>query len=371
MTILDKTKMRKDVMKICSKGSRLQAKGAADFIRLEENKDFDLMRYMAKIAEGNKEFFIRFPKKDDSVKDLYDLLSYEEQVSLAKLFRHSVEYAADAELNTYPISDYVKIELVDLDGVPAEWQIVPGAIEDKVLLYFHGGGQVIGSPKYLRLLTVELAKLSKMKVLSVDYRLAPEHPFPAGLEDSITAYKWLLNNGYDAKNIIFGGDSSGGNRVLSALLKIRDESIELPRGAFALSPAIDYSDESETVYKNAETDPILADVGVFWWDPAYVRDEDPYNPYISPIHADLKGLPSILLQVSTCEMLYDHSTRFYERAKAAGVDITLQEWDDMMHVWQSFGIYRLPESQEAIDKIIEFINNLLGSKKLETISSTT
>jgi acetyl esterase/lipase len=247
---------------------------------------------------------------------------------------------------------------VDAGGVPAEWQIVPKAANNKVILYFHGGGFVMMSPKTHRLLTLEIAKITKMRVLSVDYRLAPEHPHPAALEDCVKTYKWLLSQGFKAKNIVIAGDSAGGNLTLTTLIKLRDIGIELPAGGVALSPATDLTNSSETFYKNAETDPILADRGVFWWTTSFLAGADPSDPYISPLLADLKGLPPLLLQVSTTEMLYDHSTRFIERAKAAGVNATLQEWNDTIHVFQGFGLKALPEAKEAIEKIGNFICNL-------------
>lgn len=358
MTIFDAKKIRKDVLKIVNKINRIQGSGAISFLNLEENKGIDLKKHMEKNAEGNKLFFQKLANNDESIKELSNFLSEDEILVLTRLYRHSVDYYAENQIKTYSFPEDIKIESINIDGILAEWQVVPKARKDHVLLYFHGGGHVVGSPKYSRLITVEIAKITRLKVLSIDYRLAPEHPFPAGLEDCIASYKWLLKEGYSPKNIIIGGESAGGNLCFATLIKLRDEGLTLPTGAIALSPVLDYTSESQTIYSNAATDPILADVGIFWWNFVYVKNADSYNPYISPIYADLKGLPPLLLQVSTSEMLHDSSTRFFERAKAAGIDITLQEWDDMMHVWQNFGIYILNESREAIDKIGEFINNL-------------
>ncbi|MFX1274984.1 MAG: alpha/beta hydrolase [Promethearchaeota archaeon] len=357
MPFLDKSKMREDVLKLIERNTNLQMKAVAAFLGLEENKGYNLMKLMRKVGKANEEYYKIISNSDRSIAELENVLTNDEKLFLAKLFRYGESSLVDEYLEENPLPDDIKIESVDLDGIPAEWQAVPNVSEDRVLLYFHGGGQVLGSAKMHRLFTLEIGKAAKIKILSVNYRLAPEHPFPAGFEDCFNSYKWLLKNGYVPKNIVIGGDSSGGNHALAILLKIRDEGMELPIGGFALSPAIDYTLESKTKYTNKETD-MLSDYGVFWWDLTYVAGQDPYNPYISPVHADMKGLPPLLLQVSTCEMLYDHSTRFYERAKAAGVDITLQEWDDMLHVWQALGLYELSESKEAIDKIGEFVQNL-------------
>jgi len=279
---------------------------------------------------------------------------------IAKFFRFVINYSTDIRFEQYPLPEDVEIKKVNVGSVPAEWQIVPGTINDRVLLYFHGGGMVLMSPKTHRRLTIELAKLTKMRLLSVDYRLAPKHPFPAGLEDCVRAYDWLLSQGFKAENIVIAGDSAGGNLTLATLIKLRDDGIPLPAGAVAMSPGIDYTNNSKTILENAKTDPILADIGVFWWPPAYLAGADPNNPLISPVLADLKGLPPILIQVSKSEMLYDHSTRFVERAKTAGLDVTLQEWEDTTHVFQYFGFIDLPEAKEALTKIGEFINELIN-----------
>jgi monoterpene epsilon-lactone hydrolase len=358
MPILDKSKLRPDVLKLIKQTEKLQLKGAFEFLKNKENRGFQLQAYMQKIAEHNEKFFQKAASQELNIDDLYGIFTDEELRMLAKFFRFEVEYAMDNLAKQHPLSENVKIEEIDAGGVLAEWQIIPEADKSKVILYFHGGGMVLMSPKTHRTLTVELAQLTKMRVLSVDYRLAPEHPFPASLEDCVSAYKWLLSQGYKAENIIIAGDSAGGNLTLSTLIKLRDDGTDLPRGAVALSPATDYTHDSKTLFENAPTDPILADTGIFWWLTGFLAGADPNNPLISPLKADLSGLPPILIQVSTTEMLYDQSTRFAEKAKAAGVDITLQEWNDMIHVFQGFGMYDLPEAKEALDKIRIFIQNL-------------
>ena len=356
-TFFDNSLMREDVAKILIRNNRAQMKAAADFMSRKENKKFDFMDILSKISDANEDYYDIISNSNRSLQELADVLTYEEKIFIAKLYRYAEERVAESKSKNYPIPKNVKIKEINIDFVYAELQIPPGVNEDRILLYFHGGGQVLGSAKVHRLFTIELAEVTSMSVLSVNYRLAPEHPFPTGLEDGLYSYKWLLKEGYQPKNIIIGGDSSGANITLALLLKLRDKGIPLPTGAFALSPPIDYTQESKTKYTNKETD-FLSDVGVFWWDLTYLAGKDPYNPYISPVHADLKGLPPILLQVSTAEMLYDHSTRFFKRAEAAGVDITLQEWDGMMHVWQVYGLFELPESEEAIKKIGQFVQDL-------------
>jgi len=358
MPILDKSRLRPEVLKLIEQTEKDQLKGAFKFLKDKENRGFQLQSYMDKIAEENAKFFENAASKELDIDNLYGIFTNEEVRMLAKFFRFAVDYTIACQLQQHLLPEDVTIEEIDAGGVPAEWQIVPGADKTKVILYFHGGGMVLMSPKTHRALTIRIAQLTKMQVLSVDYRLAPEHPFPASLEDCTTAYKWLLSKGYNANNIIIAGDSAGGNLTLTSLIKLRDEGISLPIGAVALSPATDFTNESSSMFENSPTDPILADVGLFWWLTSFLAGADPNNPLISPLYADLTGLPPLLIQVSTTEMLYDHSTRFAKRAKSAGVNVTLQEWKDTIHVFQGFGLYDLPEAEEALNKINEFIHDL-------------
>lgn len=333
-----------------------QMEGIFEFLKREENQGVDFQALWNKVMEGNALFF----KREAEIEDLYGLLTDEEMLFLAKLLRFSFEYGANIEQKKFPIPEDVKIKIIDAGGVPAEWQTVSGAIENRVLLYIHGGGMVMGSPNSHRLLTVALGEVTKMRVLSVDYRLAPEHPYPAPLEDCTAVYNWLLSTGIKPENIVIAGDSAGGNLTLTTLIKLRDDGTPLPAGAVCLSPVTDYTGSDESFFENAETDPVLADIGLFWWGPAYLAGADPSDPLVSPLYADLKGLPPLLLQVSTCEMLYSDSTRLVERAKAAGVDAILETWDDMMHVWHALGLHDLTESKEAIAKIGEFVKKLFA-----------
>jgi len=189
-----------------------------------------------------------------------------------------------------------------------------------------------------------------LKVLSINYRLAPEHPHPADTNDCVSAYKWLLSSGFLSKNIIIAGDSAGGNLALLSLLKLRDAGFPLPAGTICLAPATDMAQTGESVKKNCHTDILLGDLGYIWWFQAHLAGTDPYDPAVSPLYADLKNLPPILIQVSTSEMLFDDSKRFFERAKEVGVDITLQSWDDALHVFQRY-TPDLPEAKEAMKNI--------------------
>jgi acetyl esterase/lipase len=335
--------------------------GVFEFLKTEEGKEFNFQKIYKRLLDANELFF----KKEKSIEELTNLFSEKERMFMVKLLRYAFNYGETENQKRFPIPKEIKIEKININGIPAEWQAITGAMKDKVLLYLHGGGWMMGSPNTIRMLTAELAKTTKMRVLSVDYRLAPEHPFPAALEDCIAVYKWLLSTGIKPKNMIIAGDSAGGNLTLTTLIKLRDEGIPLPAGGIPLSPATDLSyveDISlldELYLKNAATDPILADIGVYWWSYIYIAGSNPKDPLISPVFADLKGLPPLLIQASTCEMLYSEIKRVYDRAKKVGVNITLQTWDDMVHVFQGFGLHQLPESEEAIKKIGEFTRNIL------------
>ncbi|MHA1931383.1 MAG: alpha/beta hydrolase [Promethearchaeota archaeon] len=360
MSLLNRDKIRPDVLEILDEGQKILIQATPEFLKQEENKNVNLQALFMKVLEENKKLITRAANQEGFLESMYEMLSKEEMLFVAKFLRFTSDFTADVRLKEAPIPEDVKIEIIDAGGVPAEWQIVPGAIEERVLLYFHGSAMVIMSPKTHRRLTVEIAKATNMRVLSVDYRLAPEHPFPAGLEDCTTAYKWLLSTGIKSENIIIAGDSAGGNLTLASLLKLKDEGISLPAAAITLSPGTDYTEESKTFYENAETD-ALASGGIFWCIPAYLAGKEPYNPLISPLFGNLKDLPPLLIQVSKSEVLYDHSTRLYERAKAVNINVILQEWDDMPHVFH-FYFDQLPESRNAIEKIGEFVKEIFKNK---------
>ncbi len=349
MNILDKSKLRPQILDIMEDIEKVSLMATEEFLKKKENQGVDFHAIWKKVAMGN----VRALKGDN----MHGYMSKEEQIFLAKFFRHSVEYRS-TYLQKYvsPISKDVVCTQVNADGVAAEWQSFPSAKNDTVFLYFHGGGYIMGSPNFRRLLTINLSKITNMRVLSVDYRLAPENPYPAGLEDCILVYKWLLSCGFKPNNIIIGGDSAGGYFTIMTLVNLRNDETPLPAGAVCLAPATDLTLKSESYFKNASTDPILSNLGIFWWAESFLAGKDPYS--VSPLYVNLSGLPPILIQVSTSEMLFNDSTRFAERAKAAGVDITLQTWDDTLHVFQDFD---LPESTEALVKIKEFVQRHISS----------
>jgi len=357
MTILNKAKLRSDILALSQRQQTQILQGLGEYLQKEENQDMDFAGIMSRVLEGN-EYFFKNKKVDDYLRNL---LSYDEQCFLARVFRYGAEYLATINQRRMPLSQDVEIEKGEIKGIPVEWQFVPDTHPDRIFLYIHGGGWILGSPQEHRLLSIAIAKEIKLKAVSVDYRLAPENTHPAHLEDCVAVYKWLISNGTKAENIIMGGDSAGGHLTLTTLLYLRDNGLPLPAGAILLAPATDLSLSDESFFNNGETDPVLSDAGLFWWFSSYISSSDAKDPSVSPLFADLKGLPPLLFQVSSCEMLYSDTTRFVEKARDSGVDVTMEVWDDMLHVFQSSGLEELPEAQEALDNIKSFADKVFGN----------
>ena len=360
MTVSNKDKLTPQINALLEEYQKLQMQAISKFLKIKENQEINFLDLWKKMGEANTRW-VNTKGEGLTIDALYNLTTHEERLFLARLLQFIFNAMSDQKESESPLPEDIKIKQTKLDGVPAEWQIVPGASEDRVLLYFHGGGMVIGSPRDSRYFTVALGQATKMRVLSVDYRLAPEHPHPVGQEDCVKAYKWLLSSGIKPKNVIIGGLSAGGYYTLTTLLRLKDEGVPLPLGAVCLSPATDLriDEVDDSFFENAETDPILADAGLLLFCiPAYLAGKDPNDPYISPITGDVKGFPPLLIQASTCEMLYSGCKKLFEKAKDDGVDATFETWDDLPHGFQVFGLEILPEAQEAINHIKAFIEKL-------------
>lgn len=248
---------------------------------------------------------------------------------------------------------------VEIDGLHAEWILPSEATKSKVILYFHGGGYAVGSCLAHRPIVSKFVKGSGIGALVFDYRLAPEHPFPAALEDSLAAYHWLLAEGVSPSDIVFVGDSAGGGLCLAALLALRDQNAPLPAGAVALSPWTDVKNTGESWTTNAEVDTLTWRESQIVFAKYYAGDNDPGLPLISPLYGDLRGLPPLLLYVGGDELLRDDSTRFAEKAEAAGVDVTLRVGEKMFHCYPACAPL-FPEARQAMDEICAFIRNRIG-----------
>lgn len=242
------------------------------------------------------------------------------------------------------------VDQVEAGGVPAEWVAAPGVGQDRVLLYFHGGAYQIGSPATLRHLVALLSGAARARALSVDYRLAPEHPFPAAIEDALAAYRWLLASGIDPQFIAVAGDSAGGGLALGALAALRDAGAPMPAAAVLLSPWTDLALTGDSLRTRAAVDVMIKPDGMPETAALYLAGADPRHPYASPLYADLRGLPSMLIHVGDAEVILDDSTRLAARASEAGVEASLEIWPEMPHVFPAFAGL-LPEADRAIERI--------------------
>ena len=241
--------------------------------------------------------------------------------------------------------------------VGGEIVCAPGANprRDAVVLHFHGGGYTAGSAAAYRGLTARLSAACDRPALSVDYRLAPEHPFPAALEDCAAAYRWLVGEaGVVPRDLVLAGDSAGGNFMLALMVMLRDAGEVLPAAAVGLSAQFDMSLSGESVTARAHRDPMISPESIRNCAAAYLGAADPRDPLVSPLFADLRGLPPLLLQVGSEEMLRDDNARLAAKAEAAGVDVTFEEWPDMIHVWHLFSD-RLAEGRRALARIGAFV----------------
>lgn len=259
----------------------------------------------------------------------------------------------------FPLAEDVRCEPVDAGGVPAEWVTAPGVVEERVIYYLHGGGYLIGSIKTHRELVSRLSRAAGARVLIIDYRLAPEDPFPAAVADATAAYRWLISTGVNPARVVIAGDSAGGGLTAATLVALRDAGESLPAAGVCISPWVDMEGIGESMTKKAEIDPMVQREGIVEMAKAYLGDADPRTPLAAPIYADLKGLPPLLIQVGTSETLLDDAKRLAERAKSAGVEVVLEPWEEMIHVWHIFAAM-LPEGQQAIDRIGEFIRKHTG-----------
>lgn len=256
-----------------------------------------------------------------------------------------------------PLPDGTELQAVEANGVPCEWTSTPGVDPGRAILYLHGGGYVIGSIATHRGLVSRLTSATGSRALSVGYRLAPENPFPAAVDDATAAYRWLVSQGMEPSRVVIAGDSAGGGLALATLLALRDAGDALPAAGVCISPWVDLEGLGESMTRNADVDPIITKDGLMDMARMYLDGADPKSPLAAPLHGDLAGLPPLLIHVGSREMLLDDSTRFAEKAGLAGVDVTLEPWDEMIHVWHAFAPL-LPESQQAIDRIGEYVRKI-------------
>ncbi|MWC31232.1 alpha/beta hydrolase [Paenibacillus sp. MMS18-CY102] len=317
-----------------------------------------------------------------------DRTSVEQLEAIKQFLRQSGNYASkpveqirremDEAAARMPQHTDVTIQPVTIGHIDGEWVIPTDPLAElpsdqqpeqlrphnhRTILYFHGGGFIAGSSAFYRDLGARIAKASGASVLIVNYRLAPEFPYPAANDDCLYAYRWLCENGYTPSQIVLGGDSVGGSLVLMALLSLRDQGEKLPAGAFLLSPHTDLVHlDGESYTSRAALDPTGSWEGNQRILDDYLGGQSPHIPLLSPLRLNLHGLPNLFLQVGDHEVLLSDSLRLAERAKLAGVPVELEVWENMWSVFQALA-YLLPEAQQAIARIGEFVKGRLEGNR--------
>ncbi|MDA1134755.1 MAG: alpha/beta hydrolase [Proteobacteria bacterium] len=258
-----------------------------------------------------------------------------------------------------PLPDNTKFKRILAGNVYAEWITCGDVDTDKIFMFIHGGGYYRGSIAATRATVARISAEAKVRCLSIEYRLAPEHPFPAAVDDTYTAYNWLLKEGINPKNIIVSGQSAGGGLCLALLLKIKENNGFQPKGAVAISPWTDLSQSGKTMITNANIDPVISKQYLDRMANLYLSKTPNISPLASPLYGDLSGLPPMLVQVGSAETMLDDSKRFVERAKEAKVDVQIEVWEDMFHGWHG-SAHILKEAEEAIKSIGLFCRNLFN-----------
>jgi acetyl esterase/lipase len=265
----------------------------------------------------------------------------------------------DARGLAYRLAADVAVEPVTANGVRAEWTMTPPDARDAALLFLHGGGYVIGSLDSHRHLVAEAGRAAGITALALDYRLAPEHPFPAAVDDALAGYRYLLARSLDPGRVAIGGDSAGGGLVVAAMLAIRDAGLPQPACGWCISPWVDMEASGETMTSRAAADPSVQKAGILDMARLYLNGADPRSPLASPIYADLDGLAPLLIQVGATETLLDDALRLAKIAGAADVRVELEIWPEMIHVWHLFHP-ELDAGRRAIDRGGAFIRAALG-----------
>ena len=263
--------------------------------------------------------------------------------------------------SSIPLPKNIKYKSVVAGNVNAEWITCGEVNENRIFMFMHGGGYYRGSIAATRATVARISAEAKIKCLSIDYRLAPEHPFPAAINDTYSAYEWLVNEGINPKHIIVSGQSAGGGLCLALLLKIKDKNFSQPKGAVALSPWTDLYQTGKTMVTNEKIDPIISKKYLDRFAKLYFPDSYNMSYLASPIIGELSGLPDILIQVGSAETMLDDSKRFYKKAKKANVNVKLEIWEDMFHGWHS-NAHILNDADKAIKNIGIFCRNVLHKK---------
>ncbi len=268
---------------------------------------------------------------------------------------------ADQRGKNLGLAGDVSVQRVDANGVPAEWTVTPGADASSAILYLHGGGYVICSLDSHRHLAAEAGRASGARTLAIDYRLAPEHRFPAPVEDTLAAYRYLLDSGIRPERIALAGDSAGGGLVVAAMLALREAGLALPACGWCISPWVDMEALGASFVDRAEADPTVQRATIQMMAEWYLGGADPRHPHAAPIYGDLRGLPPLLIQVGAAETLLDDSVALARKAGAADVMVDLQIWPEMIHIWHLY-FPVLSAGRRAIAAGGSFVRNAIGGR---------
>jgi acetyl esterase/lipase len=270
----------------------------------------------------------------------------------------------ERQLGRLPVPKNIFVESTLAGSRPAEWLRTAEAPRDRAVLYLHGGGYVVGSCRTGRPLAGAIASAAGSAVLVLEYRLAPEHPFPAGLEDAVAAFRWMVDGGIRPERIAIAGDSAGGGLAVATAIALRDRGGPLPGAILCFSPWTDLAVCGDSCATRARVDPIVTREGLLAFAQAYLGGEDARNPLVSPLYADLRGLPPLLIQVGDAEILLSDSAGLADAARAAGVEVTLDTWNGMWHVWQAMAGL-VPEGKRAVEGACAFFEECLRSGSRE------
>ena len=264
--------------------------------------------------------------------------------------------------SVWPVADDVRLEAADLNGVPGEFSLAPGSDASRVLMYFHGGGYCSGSIVSHRRMVTEAGRAARMRTLAVAYRLAPEHPFPAALEDAMTAWRFLRAQGVAARDIAVGGDSAGGNLTIGLINRLRAAGEEQPACAWLASPWTDLTMSGASLAAKDAVDPLIHKTYLEELASAYAGSADRRDPLLSPLFSDLRGFPPTLIQVGSSETLLDDAVRFARAAGAADVPVTLQVWPHMIHAWMMWNA-KLTDGRRALAQMGAFVQRWIGAAR--------
>jgi monoterpene epsilon-lactone hydrolase len=274
----------------------------------------------------------------------------------------ALRLAVDSDSERFPLDPDINVERVSIAiGVSAEWTWTEAADPARVVLYLHGGGYVFGSILSHRHLVAEIGRTSGSRTLAIDYRLSPENPFPAAVDDALASYRFLLEEGFEPRHIAFAGDSAGGGLVVSTLVAIKEAGLPQPACGWVISPWVDMEASGETFVSRADADPMVKREIIVNFAQAYLNGADPRSPFASPIYADLRGIAPLLIHVGASEVLLDDSLKLARTAGAADVSVRLEIWPEMVHIWHAFHRI-LGDGRKAVQAGAKFLREAMDGR---------